>query len=184
MEDWEQENSQKVGRRSPGDGEGGELLFTGAELASRAMKIVLQMDGGHGRTTLQAQLKPLNSAPQNGHTNRLDVIRARSVMTQGLHQAPLSMGLSQEEHWSGLPCSSPGIFPTQGLDPRRLQLLCQQANSSPLSLLGDSSPLSLLGIPMLHIFHHRLKTERDRRSRDRRCCLGSQPLSSSWSQLP
>ena len=86
-----------------------------------------------------------------------------------------------------------GIFPTQGLNPRLLQLLHQQANSSPLSLLGDSSPLSLLGdssplsLPgsrMLHIFHLSLKTEQDRGSRDGRCCLGSQPLSTSWSQLP
>ena len=30
------------------------------------------------------------------------------------HQAPLSMGFSRQEHWSGLPCPSPGIFPTQG----------------------------------------------------------------------
>jgi len=30
-------------------------------------------------------------------------------------QAPLSMGFSRQESWSGLPC--PGIFPTQGLNP-------------------------------------------------------------------
>ena len=29
-------------------------------------------------------------------------------------QAPLSMGLSKQEYWSGLPFPSPGIFPTQG----------------------------------------------------------------------
>ena len=29
-------------------------------------------------------------------------------------QAPLSVGFSRQEHWSGLPCPSPGIFPTQG----------------------------------------------------------------------
>ena len=32
-------------------------------------------------------------------------------------QASLSMGFSRQEHWSGLPFSSPGIFPTQGLNP-------------------------------------------------------------------
>ena len=31
-------------------------------------------------------------------------------------QAPLSMGFSRQEYWSGLPFSSPGIFPTQGLN--------------------------------------------------------------------
>ena len=30
------------------------------------------------------------------------------------HQAPLSMGFSRQEHWSGLPCPSPGDLP----DPR------------------------------------------------------------------
>ena len=28
-------------------------------------------------------------------------------------QAPLSAGFSQQEYWSGLPCSSPGIFSNQ-----------------------------------------------------------------------
>ena len=31
-----------------------------------------------------------------------------------VHQAPLSMGFSRQEYWSGLPLPSPGIFPTQG----------------------------------------------------------------------
>ena len=32
-------------------------------------------------------------------------------------QAPLSMGFSRQEYWSGLPCPPPGIFPTHGLNP-------------------------------------------------------------------
>ena len=31
--------------------------------------------------------------------------------------APLSMGSSSQEYWSGLPCPPPGIFPTQRLNP-------------------------------------------------------------------
>ena len=34
------------------------------------------------------------------------------------HQAPLSMEFSRQEYWSGLSFPFPGIFPTQGLDPR------------------------------------------------------------------
>ena len=34
-----------------------------------------------------------------------------------VHQAPLSMGISRQEYWSGLPCPHPGIFSTQGLNP-------------------------------------------------------------------
>ena len=33
------------------------------------------------------------------------------------HQAPLSVGFSRQEYWSGLPCPPPGIFPTQGSNP-------------------------------------------------------------------
>ena len=32
-------------------------------------------------------------------------------------QAPLSMGFSRQEHWSGLPCPSPGELPDPGVEP-------------------------------------------------------------------
>ena len=31
------------------------------------------------------------------------------------HQAPLSMGSSREEYWSGLPCPPPGHLPDSGI---------------------------------------------------------------------
>ena len=33
------------------------------------------------------------------------------------HQAPLSMGFSRQEYWSGLPCPSPGDLPDLGIEP-------------------------------------------------------------------
>ena len=33
------------------------------------------------------------------------------------HQAPLSMGLSRQEYWSGLPFPSPGDLPNPGIEP-------------------------------------------------------------------
>ena len=33
-------------------------------------------------------------------------------------QAPLSMGLSRQEYWSGLPFPSPGDLPNPGTEPR------------------------------------------------------------------
>ena len=39
------------------------------------------------------------------------------------HQAPLSMGFSRQENWSGLPFLSQGIFLTQGWDQHLLCLL-------------------------------------------------------------
>ena len=34
------------------------------------------------------------------------------------HQAPLSMGFSRQEYWSGLPCPPPGVLPYPGIKPR------------------------------------------------------------------
>ena len=35
-------------------------------------------------------------------------------------QAPLSIGFSREEYWSGLPCPSPGNLPDSGIKPASL----------------------------------------------------------------
>ena len=34
------------------------------------------------------------------------------------HQAPLSMGFSRQEYWSGLPLPTPGDLPDPGIEPR------------------------------------------------------------------
>ena len=34
------------------------------------------------------------------------------------YQAPLSMGFSRQEYWSGLPFPSPGEIPNPGIEPR------------------------------------------------------------------
>ena len=48
-------------------------------------------------------------------------------------KAPLSMGFSRQEYWSGLPFLLQGIFLTQGLHPVSLRLLHWQAGSLPLA---------------------------------------------------
>ena len=45
------------------------------------------------------------------------------------HQAPLSMGFSKQEYWSGCHALLQGIFPTQGSNPHLLFLLHWQVNS-------------------------------------------------------
>ena len=35
-----------------------------------------------------------------------------------VHQAPLSVGFSQQEYWSGLPCPPPGDLLKPGIGPR------------------------------------------------------------------
>ena len=49
-------------------------------------------------------------------------------------QAPLSIGLSGQEYWSGLPCPSPGDLPAPGLNVSPLCLLRWPAGSSPLGV--------------------------------------------------
>ena len=66
-------------------------------------------------------------------------------------QAPLSMGFSRQEYWSGGPFPSPGIFLTQGSNP---QLLHWQADSSPLSHLGRSPKSELWLSKWTHSFWH------------------------------
>ena len=55
------------------------------------------------------------------------------------YQAPLSMGLSRQEYWSGLPFPSPGDLPNLGIEPRSPTL---QADALPSELPGK---LTLIG---------------------------------------
>ena len=55
-------------------------------------------------------------------------------------QAPLSMGFSKQEYWSGLPFPSPGDLPDLGIK-----------STSP-ALQEDSVPLSRLGSQVALIF--------------------------------
>ena len=40
------------------------------------------------------------------------------------HQAPLSMGFSRQEYWSGLPFPPPGDLPNPGIKPASLNVFC------------------------------------------------------------
>ena len=61
------------------------------------------------------------------------------------HQAPLSIGFSRKEYWSGLPFPSPGDLPNPGIEPRSPAL---HADSLPTkSILKEISPgISLEGM--------------------------------------
>ena len=69
------------------------------------------------------------------------------------HQAPLSMGFSRQEYWSGLPCPPPGDLSDPGIELASPVSPALQADSLPLSHQGSQvyiycrywskSPLSL-----------------------------------------
>ena len=47
------------------------------------------------------------------------------------HQAPLSMGFSRQEYWSGLPFPSPGDLPHLGIESRSPALQADALTSEP-----------------------------------------------------
>ena len=46
-------------------------------------------------------------------------------------QAPLSMGFSRQEYWSGLPSPAPGDLPDPGIEPRSPALSADASPSEP-----------------------------------------------------
>ena len=56
------------------------------------------------------------------------------------HQAPLSMGFSRQEYWSGLPFPSPGDLPHPGIEPGSPALQADALTSEPP------------GKPLVHIY--------------------------------
>ena len=57
-------------------------------------------------------------------------------------QAPLSMGFSRQEYWSGVPFSSPRGLPSPGIEPMSLASPVLQADSLLLSHRG--SPITII----------------------------------------
>ena len=77
-------------------------------------------------------------------------------------QAPLSMGFSKQEYWSGLPFPPPGDLPSPEIEPRSLTLQMDSLPSEPpgkpkntgvgsLSLLQEIFPGIQPGSPALKV---------------------------------
>ena len=64
------------------------------------------------------------------------------------HQAPLSMGFSRQEYWSGLPFPSPGDLPDPGIKPRSPALQEDALTSEPPGKPSHTKarPISMLSI--------------------------------------
>ena len=70
--------------------------------------------------------------------SRFSHVRLFATLRTVVHQAPLSMGFSRQDYWSGLPCPLQGAFLTQRLSPSLLQRLHWQAGSLPPALPGKT----------------------------------------------
>ena len=53
--------------------------------------------------------------------SRFSCVRLPSTVWTTACQAPLSMGFSRQEYWSGLPCPPPGDLPDPGIGPVSLK---------------------------------------------------------------
>ena len=66
------------------------------------------------------------------------------------HQAPLSLGFSRQEYWSGLPFPSPGDLPVPGIEPESLALQVDSLLYEPPGKCQKLSPI-LLSLYLLFI---------------------------------
>ena len=89
---------------------------------------------------------------------------SRSVVSDSLQprQAPLSMGFSRQEYWSGFPLPSPGDLPNLGIKPGSPELQADSLPSKPIGSMsegrhimsdsdGSPAPSTVPGIPSMWI---------------------------------
>ena len=69
--------------------------------------------------------------PKNSKVKSLSRVRLFATPRTAAYQAPLSMGFSRQEYWSGLPFTSPGDFPNPGIEPRSPTLQADALTSEP-----------------------------------------------------
>ena len=63
---------------------------------------------------------------------RFSRVRLFATLWTVARQAPLSMGFSRQEYWSGLPCPPPGDLPDPGIEPKSPVVPALQVDSLPL----------------------------------------------------
>ena len=61
----------------------------------------------------------------------LSLVRLFATPWVVAYQAPMSMGFSRQEYWSGLPFPSPGYLPDPGIEPRSATLEADTLTSEP-----------------------------------------------------
>ena len=106
--------------------------------------------------TLRAFLSPIPKSPSHHifyHNRSIRCVLAESLQScltvcdpmDLARQAPLSMGSSRQEYWSGCHFLLQGTLPNPGIKPMSPMSPALQADSLPLSHQG--SPLSILHMP-------------------------------------
>ena len=75
----------------------------------------------------------------------LSHVRLLATLWTVPHQAPLSVGFSRQEYWSGLPCLPPWDFSNPGIEP-----MCSALQAYSLPSESPGKPLILTKQPKNH----------------------------------
>ena len=102
------------------------------------------------------------------------------------HQAPLSMGFSRQEYWSGLPFPCPGYLPDPGIT--KLLHLKKQSNYNSKTCLQLSQPLycdisltlCVLGSEIRRLFSKCLYCVKDKNKNEEHCSKSFRQSHTSW----
>ena len=86
---------------------------------------------------LCAPLQFADGKPARGPAKSFGLVRLFATLWTVARQAPLSLGFSRQEYWSGLPCAPPGVLPNSGTEPASPATPGLQADFLPLSHRGN-----------------------------------------------
>ena len=87
----------------------------------------------------------------------LSRVRLLATPWTAVHQAPLSMEFSRQEHWSGLPFPAPGDLPNPGIKHKSPALQADSLPSEPPGKPIVSTRLASLMVSPRHKVHFNLR---------------------------
>ena len=102
----------------------GETKESGIAVYKKCQKVKLEKRPQSSRGKVRACCPGLSRGFPGG-------VRLFATPWTVAHQAPLSMGFSRREYWSGLPFLSPGDLPDPGIKPRSPALQADALTSEP-----------------------------------------------------
>ena len=91
----------------------------------------------------QKQRRPMESRKRNSKCYLSSRVQLFVTPWTVACQAPLSMGFSRQEHWSGLLCPPPGNLPDPGIEPTSPALQGDSLPSEPSIWRAEKAPIPL-----------------------------------------
>ena len=88
-------------------------------------------DSATKHSTATQSIKCIQKIHQIRSDQSLSPVQLFATLWTVAYQAPLSMGFSREEYWSGLPFPSPGDLPNPGIEPGSPALEADALTSKP-----------------------------------------------------